>query len=249
MILFPAIDLKEGRCVRLVKGDMATATVFNDRPAEQAQAFEAAGCRWLHVVDLDGAFAAKPRNAAAVGAILEAIGIPLQLGGGIRNRAMIEAWLEKGVARVILGTVAVRDPDLVYEACAAHPGRVAVGIDARDGRVAVEGWADVSELTAIELAKRFEDAGVAAIIHTDIGRDGAMAGPNLEATLELAGAVSIPVILSGGISSLDDVIAARDAGRGLLEGIISGRAIYDGRLDVREALRALNEEEAEEEES
>jgi phosphoribosylformimino-5-aminoimidazole carboxamide ribotide isomerase len=240
MILFPAIDLKEGKCVRLLRGDMATATVFNDSPAGQARSFEDAGCQWIHMVDLDGAFSGRPENATAVEAILSTVTIPIQLGGGIRTMETVEGWLEKGVRRVILGTAAVRDPDLVRNACAAFPGRIAVGIDAKDGQVAVSGWGDLSEVTDIDLAQRFEDAGVAAIIHTDIARDGAMAGPNVQRTVELARAISIPVILSGGVSSLEDVIAARDASAGLLEGVISGRAIYDGRLDIGEALHALN---------
>lgn len=218
MILFPAIDLKDGQCVRLVKGLMAQATVFNDDPAAQAKAFEDQGFAWLHVVDLNGAFAGKPFNGAAVEAILRAITIPIQLGGGIRDLAMIQTWLAKGVRRVILGTAAVRDPGLVREACRLYPGRVAVGIDAKDGKVAVEGWAETSELSAKELALRFADAGVAAIIYTDIARDGVLAGLNLEATADLARATSIPVIASGGLASIEDVRAAsarvRAVGRG-----------------------------------
>ena len=241
MIFFPAIDLKDGNCVRLYQGDMDQATVFNDDPAAQARAFQDAGCEWLHLVDLNGAFEGKPVNAAAVDAILAALDIPVELGGGIRNMATIDDWLARGIRRVILGTVALTDPDLVKAACKAHPGRVAVGIDARDGLVAVEGWAEVSELTALELAKRFEDAGVAAIIFTDIGRDGVMQGPNLEATLELARAVSIPVVASGGVSSMADLEALKAQGAGLLEGVISGRAVYDGKIGLKEAVELLAE--------
>ncbi|SOC00779.1 1-(5-phosphoribosyl)-5-[(5-phosphoribosylamino)methylideneamino]imidazole-4-carboxamide isomerase [Stappia indica] len=238
-ILFPAIDLKGGQCVRLKLGDMAQATVFNDDPAAQALSFQTQGFRYLHVVDLDGAFAGESRNGDAVDAILKATTNPVQLGGGIRTLAHVEAWLAKGIARVILGTVAVRDPDLVKAACKAFPGRVAVGIDARGGKVAVEGWAETSELSAIELARRFEDAGVAAIIYTDIDRDGVLAGINWDGTLELAGATSIPVIASGGLASIEDVkrLAAPDCA--VLEGAISGRALYDGRLDPTEALKVL----------
>jgi phosphoribosylformimino-5-aminoimidazole carboxamide ribotide isomerase len=240
MIFFPAIDLKDGQCVRLLHGEMDKATVFNDDPAAQAKRFEQHGSKWLHIVDLNGAFEGQPVNGAAVDGILAAVGIPLQLGGGIRDMATIDAWLEKGVARVILGTVAVRDPDLVREACRRHPGRVALGIDARDGFVAVEGWAETAEITALEMAKRFEDAGAAAIIHTDIGRDGAMQGPNLDATRELAEAVSTPLILSGGVSSMDDLARVVASGA-KLAGVISGRAIYDGRIDVAEAVAVLAE--------
>ncbi|WP_186399746.1 1-(5-phosphoribosyl)-5-[(5-phosphoribosylamino)methylideneamino]imidazole-4-carboxamide isomerase [Stappia sp. P2PMeth1] len=238
-ILFPAIDLKGGQCVRLKLGDMAQATVFNDDPAAQALSFQTQGFRYLHVVDLDGAFAGESRNGAAVDAILQATTNPVQLGGGIRSLAHVEAWLAKGIARVILGTVAVRDPDLVKTACKAFPGRVAVGIDARGGKVAVEGWAETSELSAIDLARRFEDAGVAAIIYTDIDRDGVLAGINWDGTLDLAGATSIPVIASGGLASIEDVkrLAAPDCA--VLEGAISGRALYDGRLDPAEALKIL----------
>lgn len=239
MILYPAIDLKEGRCVRLLRGDMATATVFADDPAAQARAFVDAGCEWLHLVDLDGAFAGRPTNRAAVESILAAVTIPVQLGGGIRDRATIDGWLERGVARVILGTIALRDPDLVRAAAKAHPGRIAVGIDARDGRVAVEGWAETSATTATDLARRFEDAGVAAIIYTDIDRDGAMAGPNVEATAALAQAVTIPVIASGGIASLDDLKALKASGAPL-NGAISGRALYEGRIDLAAAVRLLS---------
>jgi phosphoribosylformimino-5-aminoimidazole carboxamide ribotide isomerase len=241
MIFYPAIDLKDGKCVRLLHGDMEKATVFNDDPGAQAAAFEQSGSEWLHIVDLNGAFEGEPVNGAAVESILGKVDIPLQLGGGIRDMATIEAWLSRGVARVILGTVAVRDPDLVRRACRAHPGRVALGIDARDGMVAVEGWAETAEITALDLARRFEDAGAAAIIHTDIGRDGAMQGPNLEATMELAGTVSTPVILSGGVSSMADLQRAADMGRGVLEGVISGRAVYDGRIRVEDAVALLKE--------
>ncbi|MEO0427987.1 MAG: 1-(5-phosphoribosyl)-5-[(5-phosphoribosylamino)methylideneamino]imidazole-4-carboxamide isomerase [Pseudomonadota bacterium] len=238
MILYPAIDLKDGACVRLLQGEMDAATVFNDDPAAQARAFQDAGCEWLHIVDLNGAFEGRPVNAAAVEAILGALSIPAQLGGGIRSLATIDDWLSRGIARVILGTVALRDPALVREAARTHPGRIAVGIDARGGRVAVEGWAETSEVTATELARRFEDAGVAAIIYTDIERDGAMQGPNVEATAALAQAVSIPVIASGGVSSLEDLAALRDSGA-LLDGVISGRALYDGRLQIGAAVALL----------
>jgi phosphoribosylformimino-5-aminoimidazole carboxamide ribotide isomerase len=240
MILYPAIDLKDGRCVRLLRGDMASATVFGADPAAQARAFAAAGCRWLHVVDLDGAFAGRPANATAVEAILAAVTIPVQLGGGVRDRATIEAWLDKGVARVILGTAAVRDPALVRAAAATHPGRIAVGIDARDGRVAVAGWAEATEIEAVDLARRFEDAGVAALIHTDIDRDGALGGPNVAATAALARAVALPVIASGGVGGLADLAALRDCGAPL-DGVIAGRALYEGRLDLAAALRLLAE--------
>ncbi|HMM15485.1 MAG: 1-(5-phosphoribosyl)-5-[(5-phosphoribosylamino)methylideneamino]imidazole-4-carboxamide isomerase [Parvibaculum sp.] len=241
MILFPAIDLKDGQCVRLVRGLMEEATVFNDDPAAQARAFEAAGFEYLHLVDLNGAFAGHPVNAGAVEAILKAISIPAQLGGGIRDLATIEMWLEKGVRRVIIGTAAVKNPALVIEACRKFPGRVAVGLDAKGGRVATEGWAEVSDLGVLEMARRFEDAGVAAIIYTDIDRDGVLEGLNIEATVALADAISIPVIASGGLSSIEDIrrlIAARCKG---LEGAISGRALYDGRLDPKEALALLKE--------
>ena len=239
MIFFPAIDLKDGQCVRLLRGDMEKATVFNDDAGAQAKSFEDKGCGWLHVVDLNGAFAGKPVNGEAVKAILDAITIPLQLGGGIRDMETIAYWLDAGVRRVILGTVALRDPDLVRRACQQYPGRVAVGIDGRDGFVAVEGWAEVSQMKAFELADLFEDAGVAAIIYTDIGRDGAMEGPNIEATTALAAALSTPVIASGGVSSMADLKLLKDAGGGLLEGVISGRAVYDGEIDVGEAVRFL----------
>jgi len=241
MILFPAIDLKNGSCVRLKQGDMAQATVFNDDPAAQARDFEALGFRWLHLVDLDGAFAGRPVNAGAVEAILSAITVPVQLGGGIRDQAQIETWLKRGVRRVILGTIALRDPDLVKEACRRFPGRIAVGIDAKGGKVAVEGWAKTSELASVELAKRFEDCGVTAIIFTDVDRDGVLKGLNIEATLELAHAVTIPVIASGGLASLDDVRRLLKPDCAMLEGAISGRALYDGRLDARAALKLIAE--------
>jgi phosphoribosylformimino-5-aminoimidazole carboxamide ribotide isomerase len=238
MILYPAIDLKDGRCVRLLRGAMESATVFGEDPAAQASAFAAAGCRWLHLVDLDGAFAGRPMNAGAVEAILAAVAIPVQLGGGIRDRATLEAWLEKGIARVILGTAALRDPGLVRAAARAHPGRVAVGIDARNGHVAVEGWAETTGTLVSELARRFEDAGVAAIVYTDIERDGALAGPNVAATTALARAVGIPVIASGGIASMADLRALKESGAPL-DGAISGRALYEGRLDLAEAVAYL----------
>ena len=241
MILYPAIDLKDGKAVRLLRGDMDKATVFNDDPAAQALEFVAAGCEWLHLVDLNGAFAGEPVNAAAVEAILKTTNTPAQLGGGIRDMATIERWLDKGLARVILGTVAVENPALVREAAAEFPGKIAVGIDAKDGRVATKGWAEVTDVDAIELAKSYEDAGVAAIIYTDISRDGAMQGPNIEATVELAGAVNVPVIASGGVSSLADLEALKKAGQGTLEGVISGRALYDGRINVTEAVKLLAE--------
>ncbi|WP_113911221.1 1-(5-phosphoribosyl)-5-[(5-phosphoribosylamino)methylideneamino]imidazole-4-carboxamide isomerase [Roseovarius dicentrarchi] len=238
MILYPAIDLKDGQAVRLLRGEMDAATVFNDDPAAQAEAFVAAGCEWLHLVDLNGAFAGAPVNAAPVEEILKRCKVPAQLGGGIRDMATIEGWLSKGLARVILGTVAVENPALVLEAARAFPGQVAVGIDARNGRVATKGWAEETEVMVTDLARSFEDAGVAAIIYTDIDRDGAMQGPNVEATAALANAVSIPVIASGGVSSLADLIALRDCGAPL-NGAISGRALYDGALDLRAALAAL----------
>jgi len=241
MILFPAIDLKGGQCVRLKLGDMAEATVFNDDPAAQARDFAAQGFRWLHLVDLDGAFAGKPVNAPAVEAILAAIKIPVQLGGGIRDMAMIETWLGRGIKRVILGTVALRNPDLVKDACRRFPGRIAVGIDAKGGKVAVEGWAETSQLTAIDLARRFADAGVAAIIFTDVDRDGVLKGLNIEATLSLAHAVNIPVIASGGLASIDDIKRLLAPDCAILEGAISGRALYDGRLDARAALKLIAE--------
>lgn len=244
MDFLPAIDLKDGACVRLLRGVMDQATVFNDDPGAQARAFADAGAQWIHVVDLNGAFAGRPVNAAAVEAILDAVDVPVELGGGIRDLGLIEDWLGRGVSRVILGTVAVRDPDLVVEACRRFPGRVALGIDAKDGFVAVEGWAEVSEITAEDLGRRFEDAGAAAIVHTDIARDGAMQGPNVEATVSLAKTVSTPVILSGGVSSLDDLRTVVRLGAGRIAGVISGRAIYDGRLDVAEAVKLLAAAEA-----
>jgi len=239
VILFPAIDLKDGLAVRLEQGDMARATVFNRDPAKQALAFEAQGFAYLHVVDLDGAFAGKPVNAAAVDRILEAVAMPVQLGGGIRDMATVEAWLEKGMTRVIIGTAAVRDPAFVKGAAKRFPGRIAVGLDARDGKVAVQGWAEASELTALEIAGRFEDAGVAAIIYTDIARDGLLKGINWDATIALAEAVSIPVIASGGLASLDDVRALLEPRARKLAGAIAGRALYDGRLDAEAALRLI----------
>ncbi|MGF1595303.1 MAG: 1-(5-phosphoribosyl)-5-[(5-phosphoribosylamino)methylideneamino]imidazole-4-carboxamide isomerase [Kiloniellaceae bacterium] len=237
MILFPAIDLKDGQAVRLLRGEMDSATVFNDDPAAQARTFAEAGFQWLHLVDLNGAFEGRPANAPAVEAILAAVDLPVQLGGGIRDMATIERWLDLGVRRVILGTVAVKNPALVREACRAFPGRVVLGIDARGGRVAVEGWAEVSEVTALELARRFEDAGAAAIVYTDIDRDGALGGANVAATRELAEAIDTPVIASGGVASLDD-LAAFLAIAGI-EGVISGRALYDGRIDPKSALALL----------
>lgn len=239
MILFPAIDLKDGECVRLKLGDMNEATVYNTDPAAQAQAFEEQGFEWLHVVDLNGAFAGESVNGAAVEAILKATKNPVQLGGGIRTLKDIENWLDKGLRRVILGTVAVRDPDLVREACKIFPGQVAVGIDAKGGKVAVEGWAEASELGVIELAKKFEGAGVAAIIYTDIDRDGILAGINWDSTLELADQVSIPVIASGGLASMEDIKRLAEPVSAKLEGAISGRAIYDGRIDPAAALALL----------
>jgi phosphoribosylformimino-5-aminoimidazole carboxamide ribotide isomerase len=239
MLLLPAIDLKDGLCVRLEQGDRARATVFNRDAANQAHAFEAQGFEYLHVVDLDGAVAGRPMNAAAVDRILEAVSIPLQLGGGIRDTATVEAWLEKGVTRVIIGTAAVRDPPFVRQAARDYPGRVAVALDARDGNVAVRGWAETSELTALDIARRFEDVGVAAIIHTDVARDGMLTGLNLEATIALADAVSIPVIASGGLASLADVAALLEPRAHKLAGAIAGRAIYDGRLDAAAALALI----------
>ena len=239
MILFPAVDLKNGQCVRLEQGDMARATVFNLDPADQAKSFATQGFEYLHVVDLDGAFAGKPMNAQAVEAMLSAVTMPVQLGGGIRDLNTVEAWLTKGVARVIIGTAAVRDPELVKSAARTFPGRVAVGLDARDGKVAVEGWAETSEITVRDIAQRFEDAGVAAIIFTDIARDGLLKGLNLDATIELAEAIAIPVIASGGFASIDDVKALLEPRAKKLEGAISGRALYDGRLDPAAALRLI----------
>ena len=237
MILYPAIDLKDGNCVRLLRGDMEAATVFGDDPAAQARAFQDAGAEWLHLVDLNGAFAGHPVNAEAVGAILAAVTVPTQLGGGIRDMATIEGWLERGLSRVILGTVAVENPSLVREAALAFPGKIAVGIDARGGRVATRGWAEKTDVMAVDLARQFEDAGVAAIIYTDIDRDGAMQGPNIAATEALARAVTIPVIASGGVSSMQDLLALRETRA--IAGAISGRALYDGAINLSEALRAL----------
>ena len=237
MILYPAIDLKDGQCVRLFKGDMDKATVFSDDPGAQARAFQDAGADWLHLVDLNGAFAGRPVNAEAVEAILSATSIPAQLGGGIRDLGQIETWLSKGMARVILGTVAVENPQLVRNAAAAFPGQVAVGLDARNGLVATRGWAEETDMQVTDLARRFEDAGIAAIIYTDIDRDGAMGGPNLPATEALARAVGVPVIASGGVSSMADLLALRDTG--VISGAISGRALYDGAIDLAEALAAL----------
>ena len=244
MILYPAIDLKGGHCVRLKHGDMAQATVFNTDPAAQARDFAAQGFAWLHLVDLDGAFAGTPVNGAAVEAILQAVRIPVQLGGGIRSLKGIEAWLDRGVARVILGTIAVRDPALVREACRLFPGQVVLGIDARQGRVAVQGWAETADLTAVELALRFEGEGAAAIIFTDIERDGVLTGLNLEATLALARAVSIPVIASGGLASMADIAAMAAPEARILAGAITGRALYDGRIDARAALALLDQRRA-----
>ncbi len=239
MILFPAIDLKNGQCVRLEQGDMARATVFNLDPAAQAASFAAQGFEYLHVVDLDGAFAGKPMNAVAVEAMLKSVTMPVQLGGGIRDLATVEAWLDKGVARVIIGTAAVRDPELVKSAARKFPGRVAVGLDARDGKVAVQGWAETSQVTVLEIAQRFEDAGVAAIIFTDIARDGLLKGLNLEATLALADRICVPVIASGGLASIEDVKAMLMPDARKLAGAIAGRALYDGRLDPAAALALI----------
>jgi phosphoribosylformimino-5-aminoimidazole carboxamide ribotide isomerase len=239
VIIFPAIDLKNGECVRLVRGDMDQATIFNDDPAAQARVFEGQGFDHLHVVDLDGAFAGQPMNAQAVEKILAAVKMSVQLGGGIRDMKTVSGWLEKGVARVIIGTAAVRDPDFVREAARLYPGRIAVGIDAREGRVAVDGWAKTSDVSALELGRRFEDAGVTALIYTDIARDGVLKGLNIEATLALADAVSIPVIASGGLASIDDVKRLLELDCKRLAGAIAGRALYDGRLDPREALAMI----------
>ena len=239
MIFFPAIDLKDGQCVRLLRGEMDQATVFNDDPGAQAKAFVDDGCEWIHVVDLNGAFEGKPVNASAVEGILEQARVPVELGGGIRDMKTIEFWLGRGVRRVILGTIALRDPDFVIEACKAFRGQIAVGVDAKDGFVAVEGWAEVSDMPALDLAHKFEDAGVAAIIFTDIARDGLMQGPNIETTLDLARAISTPVIASGGVSSMDDLRQLKARGGDILEGVISGRAVYDGAINVREAVDLL----------
>jgi phosphoribosylformimino-5-aminoimidazole carboxamide ribotide isomerase len=239
LILFPAIDIKDGVCVRLEQGDMARATVFNRDPAAQAQTFVAEGFEYLHVVDLDAAFAGRPVNVRAVERIIESIPLPVQLGGGLRDMGAISSWLEKGVDRAIIGTAAVRDPSLVREAARAFPGRIAVGLDARDGKVAVQGWAETSELTALEIAQRFEDAGVAAIVYTDISRDGLLKGLNLDATIALADAVTIPVVASGGLASLDDIRLMLEPRAARLAGAIAGRAFYDGRLNASEALRLI----------
>ncbi len=236
MILYPAIDLKDGQAVRLLRGEMATATVFNDDPADQARTFEAAGFAWLHLVDLNGAFEGRPVNRAAVESILAAVAIPAQLGGGIRDMATLSAWLEAGVARVILGTAAVKNPELVRAACREFPGRVALGIDARGGRVAVEGWAEVSEIAVLDLARRFADAGAAAIVYTDIARDGVLQGVNVEATADLARATDVPVIASGGVADLADIEALMAAASDGIQGAIIGRALYDGRIDAAAAL-------------
>lgn len=241
MILFPAIDLKDGQCVRLKLGDMNQATVFNDSPGNQARQFQDQGFEWLHVVDLDGAFAGESRNGDAVDAILASTTNPVQLGGGIRTLDHIEAWLSKGISRVILGTIAVRDPDLVRQACKKFPGKIAVGIDAKGGKVAVEGWAETSELTAVDLAGQFEDAGVSAIIYTDIDRDGVLMGLNIPSTLELGRSVSIPVIASGGLADINDIKRMLEPDCAILEGAISGRALYDGRIDPTEALKLIKE--------
>jgi phosphoribosylformimino-5-aminoimidazole carboxamide ribotide isomerase len=241
VILYPAIDLKDGRCVRLLRGDMAAATVFAAAPADQARQFADAGFRWLHLVDLNGAFAGRPVNGDAVEAILAAVSLPVQLGGGIRDLSTVDFWLERGVKRVILGTVALTEPELVRAACKRHPGRIVVGIDARDGMVAVEGWARTSEVRALDLALRFEDAGVAAIVYTDIDRDGALGGVNVEATADLAFALTTPVVASGGVASLADLKSLKAVEKTGVEGVICGRALYDGRLDPAAALKLLAE--------
>ena len=241
MILFPAIDLKEGLAVRLQQGDMARATVFHKDPAQQAHTFETQGFKHLHVVDLDGAFAGKPMNGAAVERILKTVSMCVQLGGGIRDMATVDAWLDKGINRVIIGTAAVRNPALVKDAAKKYPGKIAVGLDARDGKVAVQGWAEISELSALDIARRFEDAGVAAIVYTDVTRDGMLKGLNLDATIALADAVSIPVIASGGLASIEDIKALLAPRARKLEGAIAGRALYDGRLDAAEALKLIRD--------
>jgi len=238
MILYPAIDLKGGQCVRLLRGDMAKATVFNTDPGAQARSFVEAGAAWVHVVDLDGAIAGRSANAPAVELILKNVAAPVQLGGGIRDDAGVESWLGHGVARIVLGTAALKDPELVRLSCKKYPGKIAVGVDARDGKVAVDGWTRTSETTVDELAQRFADAGVAALIYTDIDRDGALQGPNVEATARLARRAPMPVIASGGVSSLDDLAALKNAAP-MLDGVICGRALYDGRIDLRAAMRTL----------
>jgi len=235
MIFLPAIDLKDGQCVRLLKGDFNQTTVFNDNPASQAKAFEKAGCQWIHVVDLNGAFEGKPINGNAVDSIIQEISIPIELGGGIRDRATIDMWLEKGV-----GTIALSNPNLVREACRVYPNRIAVGIDTKAGKVALEGWSKTSQISALELAKKYEDAGVSVIIYTDIDRDGTMKGPNIDATLQLANTISIPVIMSGGVSSMEDLRTLKIMGNGVLNGVICGRAIYDSRIDPGEAIALLD---------
>jgi len=235
MIFLPAIDLKDGQCVRLLKGDFNQTTVFNDNPASQAKAFEKAGCQWIHVVDLNGAFEGKPINGNA-----QEISMPIELGGGIRDRATIDMWLEKGVSRVVLGTIALSNPNLVREACRVYPNRIAVGIDTKAGKVALEGWSKTSQISALELAKKYEDAGVSVIIYTDIDRDGTMKGPNIDATLQLANTISIPVIMSGGVSSMEDLRTLKIMGNGVLNGVICGRAIYDSRIDPGEAIALLD---------
>ena len=242
MILFPAIDLKDGNCVRLVKGEMDQATIFNDDPGHQAKQFENAGCEWLHLVDLNGAFEGRPVNADAVQSILNNVTVPVQLGGGIRDLETIRKWIEKGISRVILGTIALRDPSIVIKAAKEFPWKIAVGIDARSGMVAVEGWAETSDMSAVKLGKKFEDAGVCSIIYTDIDRDGTMEGLNVAGTIDLANALNIPVIASGGVASIDDLKilkAAADKATGVIEGAISGRALYDGSLDIAEAIQFL----------
>lgn len=239
MILFPAIDLKEGLAVRLEQGDMARATIFHRDPAAQARAFEQQGFEYLHIVDLDGAFAGMPMNAAAVDRILETVGIPVQLGGGVRDTATVENWLEKGIDRIIIGTAAVRDPPFVKQAARDYPGRIAVGLDARDGKVAVEGWAETSELSVLDIARRFEDVGVSAIVYTDIARDGMLQGLNLDATVALAEAIRIPIIASGGLASIEEIKELLSPRAGKLAGAIAGRALYDGRLDAAEALKLI----------
>ena len=243
MILFPAIDLKDGKCVRLYKGEMDQATVFNDNPSDQAQKFERAGCEWIHIVDLNGAFAGRPINEEPVDEILKSVTIPIQLGGGIRDIETIENWIKKGVSRIILGTIALRDPSFVITAAKIFPGKIVVGIDARNGIVAVEGWAKTSDMSAAQLGKKFQDAGVTSIIYTDIDRDGTMNGLNIENTVALSDALSIPVIASGGVASIDDLKILKLAAKktnGTIEGVISGRAIYDGRLNIRDGIAILN---------